>query len=344
MTPTSASSPPPRGGPAGPRAASRPGRSPSGGDGRTGDLRHLLPAILARQSELAARRRRRILVVGLGCSVLLHLILVAWLAFNLRAGWGEDRSAIGITVSAASDSDTSLTDVATGEDAAPTASDLADASPTATDLEAVAPAGVEIAAAASSAPSLGGSGGAASTAGGGSGGSGTSFFGIRSSGSRFAYIVDRSGSMRGGGRMDYARDELVRSIEGLPEHALFHVVLFSTTHVAPPNQEQWLPARSRAIRRVRSWLGREEPGGGTEPGSAFESVFALPQRPDVIFFLTDGEIPESTVELVRELNARGRSVVINTVAFGDPASQDALQEIARISGGRYTFFAAPGLP
>jgi hypothetical protein len=315
--------------------------------GRGTDLRHLLPAILVRQSELAARRRRRILLVGLSCSVLAHLVLVVWLAINLRPGWGDDRSAVGITVSGASERETSLTDVSSASDSEPSAADLAETNPTATDLQAVVPAGAELAAASSAAPSLGGSGGAASTAGGGAGGSGTSFFGIRSSGSRFAYIVDRSGSMRENGRIAYARDELMRSIESLPDHALFHVVLFSTTHFTPPLQEQWLPARSRAIRRIRAWLNLEEPGGGTQPGSAFESVFSLPQRPDVIFFLTDGEIPPDTVDLVRTLNDRGRKVVVNTVAFGEeisPEAQEVLREIARASGGRYTFFASPGLP
>ena len=75
---------------------------------------------------------------------------------------------------------------------------------------------------------------------------------------------------------------------------------------------------------------------------AFDQVFSLKERPDVIFFLTDGEIPraEETLATVTMLNARGRRVVINTIAFGDPASQELLREIARRSGGIYRFVAS----
>ena len=73
-----------------------------------------------------------------------------------------------------------------------------------------------------------------------------------------------------------------------------------------------------------------------------EQVFSIEERPDVIFFLTDGEIPraEETLETVTLLNSRGRRVVINTIAFGDPASQELLREIARRSGGIYRFVAS----
>ena len=308
-----------------------------------GDLRSLLPVILERQSEVAASRRRRTLLVGLGLSVLAHLLIVVWLALNLRPGWGPDRSTVGVSVSAATERDTSLSNAADAPTSDPSASDLAQPEPSAADLEAVAPAGAALAAAASSAPSLGCSG-AASNTGGGSGGSGTSFFGIRSTGSRFAYIVDRSGSMRNGRRMESACTEVVRSIEALPEHAMFHVALFSGEHITPPHQRQWLPARSRAIRQLRSWLFDVEPSGSTLPKSALESVFALPQRPDAIFFLTDGEIPEGTADLIAQLNGRGRRVVVNTIAFGDPASQEELRRIARESGGQYSFVDTGGMP
>jgi uncharacterized protein YegL len=62
----------------------------------------------------------------------------------------------------------------------------------------------------------------------------------------------------------------------------------------------------------------------------------------VVFFLTDGEIPQAdeTLARVTQLNSRGRRVVINTIAFGDPASQELLREIARQSGGIYRFVAS----
>jgi hypothetical protein len=301
--------------------------------------------ILERQSEVAARRRRRTLLAGLGFSVLAHLLIVVWLAMNLRPGWGPDRSTVGVSVSAATERDTSLSDAADAPTTDPSAADLAQPEPSATDLEALTPTGAALTAAASSAPSLGGSGGASNT-GGGAGGSGTSFFGIRSAGSRFAYIVDRSGSMQNDRRMLSACTEVVRSIEALPEHALFHVALFSGDgdHITPPHQRQWLPARSRSIRQLRTWIFDVAPSGATMPRSALESVFALPQRPDVVFFLTDGEIPDGTADLIAELNGRGGRVIVNTIAFGDPASQEQLRRIARESGGQYSFVETRSMP
>ena len=80
-------------------------------------------------------------------------------------------------------------------------------------------------------------------------------------------------------------------------------------------------------------------------GSDGPSGPALEPRPDVIFFLTDGEIPrsEETLAAVTLLNSRGRRVVINTIAFGDPASQELLREIARRSGGIYRFVSSDDL-
>ena len=74
---------------------------------------------------------------------------------------------------------------------------------------------------------------------------------------------------------------------------------------------------------------------------AFERVFALGDRPDVIFFLTDGEIPdaEAAGDLIAKLNSGGRRVVINTIAFGDVRSQKLLRRLARDSGGTYRFVA-----
>ncbi len=91
------------------------------------------------------------------------------------------------------------------------------------------------------------------------------------------------------------------------------------------------------MRSFIHWLDKIDSSGGTLPLPAFQKVFGLSVRPDVIFFLTDGEIPPDTAANVTSLNSRGRRVVINTIAFGDPASQAQLKDIARRSGGVYRF-------
>lgn len=191
-------------------------------------------------------------------------------------------------------------------------------------------------------PTLGGSG-SGEAFGLSGGGAGTSFFGVSSSGTRFAYIVDKSGSMGEHSKMSVAKRELSKSIQSLPDYAHFFVVMFSNRIMYPPFQEGWMKAKKSTVTRVIRWLNNEvDPGGGTEPRSAFHLVFALEVRPDVIFFLTDGEITNFTAEELAALNGRGKRVVINTIAFGDPSSQVLLKKIASQTGGVYRFVSAGG--
>lgn len=175
------------------------------------------------------------------------------------------------------------------------------------------------------------------------GGSGTSFFGVSSKGTSFAYIVDKSGSMSDGLKMAVAKREMVRSIQALPDYAQFYIVMFSSNILMPTFQDGWMRARKSMISRVIRWLNNEvDPRGGTAPRTAFLQVFSLETRPDVIFFLTDGEITSFTAQELAAMNKRGKKVVINTIAFGDPSSQDLLKDIAAQSGGVYRYVPAGG--
>ena len=185
-------------------------------------------------------------------------------------------------------------------------------------------------------PTLGGAGSRGSVEGLGGSGAAGSFFGITTAGRRFAYIVDKSGSMEGN-RMKEAKKELLRSIRSLPDYAKFYIVFYSGTIEEPQMQESWLLARSPTINGVSEWVRRLDAGGGTIPLPAFRRVFGLDERPDVIFFLTDGAITSMSSEQVSALNDRGLRTVINTIAFGDDTSQDLLMQIAQDSGGVYRF-------
>lgn len=186
----------------------------------------------------------------------------------------------------------------------------------------------------------GGGGGVGAGLAGGTGG--TTFFGTAAKGVRFAYIVDSSGSMEADGRFVVAMRELGRSLEALPDFAYFYVLLFSSDAYRPAYQEGWQRARRTDINRMQRWLRDQSPSGGTYPLPAFEAVFALDVPPDVIFFMTDGAIPEETPKQVARLNSRGRKAVIHTIAFGDQSGRAMLQRIAEDSGGTYRFVSAFG--
>ncbi len=174
------------------------------------------------------------------------------------------------------------------------------------------------------------------------GGAGASFFGIRAGGNRFAFIADVSGSMSRQQRMERLQEELTQSLSSLPDYSQFYVVLFSSDKILPPMQNGWNRASQNTIQRYVRWINQYTPGGGTRPRSSFQEVFSLSPRPDVIFFMTDGEIVGFEADEVAAMNSKGSHVTVHTIAFGDPSSQELLQEIARESGGEYRFVASDG--
>ena len=137
--------------------------------------------------------------------------------------------------------------------------------------------------------------------------------------------------------MERAKAELRRSIRALPDFAKFYVVFYSDRLAEPPSQEGWNLARAPVIRRISNWIQGLYAKDNTIPLPAFRRVFSLKERPDVIYFLTDGEITNMTARQVAALNNRGLRTVINTIAFGDASSQALLKQIALDSGGVYRF-------
>lgn len=201
------------------------------------------------------------------------------------------------------------------------------------------------------APTLGGAGGGGGGWGSGMGGGGasTTFFGVTSRGSRFAYVVDRSGSMgrnSTGGlqKISVALRELARSITSLPDSAEFYLLFFDSTFSSPPMQKDWMPATPYSVRNVVRWLNQVAPGGGTHPRGAFQHLFAMEERPDVIFFLTDGKLQGFSSGALAKLNSSGKRVVINTIAFGSDAEQKVLRDMARDSGGEFRFVSTGASP
>ncbi len=302
----------------------------------------------AEDREVWSRRRRfHLMIVGAGVSLLIHLCILFFLSLQIRPGLPTKAGAeVAFDFTILSEEDLTQLEPTDLDDLLPEAisEDLAstDDLPVA-DLDPVISSAELEVANQGARPTLGGSGaGSGAAEGMAAGGAGASFFGVTSSGRRFAWIVDRSGSMGQEGKLEAAMNELARSVSSLPDFAQFHVVLFSNQPARPPMQNGWMVARPAIITRFIRWLGQVGAEGGTQPGPAFERVFNLDVRPDVIFFLTDGKIPPGTAALVASLNDSGSRVVVNTIAFGSDASQDQLEEIARTSGGAYRFVKVGG--
>ncbi len=176
---------------------------------------------------------------------------------------------------------------------------------------------------------------------GGAQGQGASFFGVEATGNRFAYVLDISGSMAIGGKMEALRTELTRSLNDLYDAAEFYVVLYSDSATPISGGSRWVGANPTEKRRARSAVQQINPSGGTNPMPAFELVFALRPRADAIYFLTDGEFDPTIADNIAQLNASA-TVPVHCIALVSTASEPVMRRIAQDSGGTYTYVRAPG--
>lgn len=298
------------------------------------------------QCEVEVRRRRRnLLLLGVSLSALVHMALMVYLSLIHRAQpAGPGVQPVSIEFAVIQESELTQLQELQFDDLVPEVpfdmDELSEQDPSLELTPEVAAAELEISQA-GSVPRLTGSGSGEGTTLEG-GGAGTTFFGVSSRGTRFAYIVDVSGSMSEEGKIEVCMTQLARSIQLLPDYASFYIVLFASEIALPPMQNGWTRARDATVSRFVRWLNQIDPRGGTRPQPAFRQVFSIEERPDVIFFLTDGQIPPETVAVVAGLNAHGRRVAVNTIAFGDPASQEYLKEISHRSGGVYRYVPSNG--
>lgn len=193
--------------------------------------------------------------------------------------------------------------------------------------------------------SAGGSGfgeGAGSGAGGSGGGGGTSFFGISARGNRFLYIVDVSGSMGEGNRLEVLKDNLITSIESLGPKAAFFIIAYNERPQPMLPRLDWSRATDSNKDRARAWISRLGAKGGTVPATAFEMGFRFAPKPDVVYFMTDAQDTQELAPYVARLNADGRQARINCIAFGASGIIDVMKQIAEQSGGQYKFVSIGG--
>jgi len=170
----------------------------------------------------------------------------------------------------------------------------------------------------------------------------TTFFGARATGKRFAFVVDKSGSMNSNSKMHLAVQELLRSVQALPDFAQFRICFFDTSNIVFP-ERGFRKARAADVQQLASWVTGIRPTGGTMPKVAFDQVMSDGSLPDAIFFMTDGQIPaEDPAWIVRRVTLVNGCIPVNCVAFGDPAAAQQLQMIANATGGQFRFVPVGG--
>ncbi|WP_437204609.1 vWA domain-containing protein [Planctomicrobium sp. SH664] len=172
-------------------------------------------------------------------------------------------------------------------------------------------------------------------------GSGSDFFGVKGVGNNVVFVVDASRSMYyphpgpAVNRFGRVKLELLRTISQMTESQRFFIIFFNDQPLPMP-AERLMEATLSSKKRYLEWMVNVPAAKGTIPDGAL--LLALRLRPDVIYFLTDGNFEKRVVRSITEANL-GR-VPIHTIGFGDDVGEEHLREIATLNSGRYKFISA----
>ena len=171
-------------------------------------------------------------------------------------------------------------------------------------------------------------------------GRGANFFGSHAYGDRFVFVVDSSSSMTGA-RWYAACNQLIKSIEQLESGQEFFVICFDyrTTFLfnLPPHRLQYSTKSEKSVRGVRAWLQSRTLGRATMPAEALQVALSL--NPDAVFLLSDGELQDESLLMLRMINAPNsttRQIPIHTISLYSGEGWWTLQQIAADSGGSFT--------
>lgn len=170
---------------------------------------------------------------------------------------------------------------------------------------------------------------------------GAAFFGAYAEGKRFIFVLDSSRSMLQDDRWTYACNQLIDSLNGLEPEQEFYVICFDleTSYLfnIPPSRAKFFKSDDTTLARVKRWLRSHELGRATMPAQALQNALAL--EPDAIFLLSDGELQDNSIGMLRSINgfsSNYRQIPIHTVHLFSDEGRETLQLIARENSGTFT--------
>jgi von Willebrand factor type A domain len=170
-------------------------------------------------------------------------------------------------------------------------------------------------------------------------GRGASFFGSYAQGGRFVYVIDSSKSMKGD-RWTIAKKNLIESLKSLSRDQEFFVICFdeqtSLLFNCTPDEMEFKRVNEVIIDRVSRWLRSRTLGPATMPAEALQYALAL--QPDAIFLLSDGELQDNTLPLLRMINvAQGsrKQTPIHAIHLLSEQGLGTLRQLAQDNGGTF---------
>ena len=169
----------------------------------------------------------------------------------------------------------------------------------------------------------------------------TSFFGIEARGRRFAYVLDRSGSMGEPANIPLraAKAELLASFDRLDSLQQFFLIFYNEDvrqFVPGPRGRHFADDSNKSA--ARRFVDSVQAQGGTRHFEALQRAINL--RPDVIFLLTDGEQKDdlSADELKRLGRLNGGLSQIHVIQFAGAAyAGNSLVQLANENRGQHTY-------
>jgi hypothetical protein len=155
------------------------------------------------------------------------------------------------------------------------------------------------------------------------------YYGIPICAKRVVFVLDTSGSMRGG-KLDAAKVELIRAVKELPREVFFDIVIFNST--VRVWQDQLVPANESMKQIAVNIVLDQEARNSTASYDALEAAFAL--EPEAIYFLSDGapqggkiDNPGEIIASVSGVN-RVRRVSIHSIGI-DTRADTSVNPFAR---------------
>jgi len=144
-----------------------------------------------------------------------------------------------------------------------------------------------------------------------------------------------------GPKLERLKAELIKSLDGLLETSEFLIVQYASggDETIIGTVKGWQQASDAAKRSIRAEITLLETRGSTFPYPAFELLAKTPPRPDVVYFLTDGDFdgnPDQVADDILKLVTPWR-VPVHTICFDTEASQGRMRRIARQTRGTFTF-------
>ncbi|MFN0080335.1 MAG: hypothetical protein ACKVY0_28035 [Prosthecobacter sp.] len=205
-----------------------------------------------------------------------------------------------------------------------------------------------------------------------------SFVGQTAIGRRVVFVVDVSGSMSAIGqgekisRFDLLKKELVKSISQIPMGTAYQILFFSDFawphnevdsrkpdallkyrwEIEPKDFKQvkiptfkFLQASPFSLQDSREIIERSDNPGGTNWGSGLLMALNASPKPDVIFFMTDGNRSDEMgwIDIITAENKRRAPMtVIHTSAMQQPDAARELDDLARRNNGKFTVVMGEG--